>query len=265
MRLGRAKAARKTLKFYSINCNIKPPYKIILDGNFLAAIIKQNVPLLERLERLLQTDKFTIYTLRSALDELNLLPGEVFQQARQFGLDECQIIERKSIPKSNHGATDADSSGESTPKQDIMNLVRNGNEAGWFVATQDETLADKIRQFPNVPQMRLAKALLLLESPSSSSRRYAMREEKGKQSSGGGTMTSEERDLVQRLKEEKSSGRKRQRLGGEGFDDSSMRKKQKAKGPNPLSCKKKKSDSQLKSDSKKRNRRRKKNETYDGT
>ena len=43
MKHGRAKAARKTLKFFSLNANIKPPYNVILDGNFLAAAVKYKV------------------------------------------------------------------------------------------------------------------------------------------------------------------------------------------------------------------------------
>jgi len=228
MRLGRAKAARKTLKFYSINSNINPPYKVILDGNFLAALAKQKMEAVffERLERLLHTHKFTVYTLRSALDELNLLPGEVFLEARRFGLDELEILERRDIP----GAKE-----DSNPKQDILSLVKNGNPDGWFIATQDESLSDKIRDLPNVPQMRLARAALILESPSSSSRRSAMREERGKQSTGGGMMTNDERELVQRLRDERT--KKRQRPSDDV--DDAPRRKHKAKGPNPLSCKKK--------------------------
>lgn len=97
MRHGRAKAARKTLKFFSLNCNIKPPFKILVDGNFLATAVKQKVPLYDRIGKTLQNQAFTLYICRSALDELNALPGPVFQEARQFGLDECIIIEREEI------------------------------------------------------------------------------------------------------------------------------------------------------------------------
>lgn len=265
MRLGRAKASRKTLKFYSINAGITAPYKIILDGNFLAAIVKQKmqVVIFERLERLLSTHKFTVYTTRSALEELNVLPGEVFEQARQFGLDDCEIIERKDIGHSTSAdakqTADSNSNAKSNPKQDIIKLVQNGNPDKWLVATQDETLADKIRSMPNVPQMRLARASLIIESPSSSSRRNALYEEKGKQSTGGGTMTNEERELLDRLRDEKARKRQRSRSGnGNGArDDETQRKRHKAKGPNPLSCKKKKGESVAKTDGKKRNRRKK--------
>jgi len=254
MRHGRAKAARKTLKFYAINAGIKPPYKIILDGNFLAATVQQKVPIFDRLHKLLQAEEFRIYTTRSALDELNALPGEMFQEARRFGLDECEIIERRDIPG---GGAKIDSN----PKQDIKALTRNGNVEGWFVATQDQDLSDKIRGYVNVPQMRLARAVLIMESPSSASRKYAQMEEKGKQMTGGGTMTHDEKELIDKMKdvEEKKVQEAEEQLSA---DVGQQRRKRKAKGPNPLSCKKKKTASDGPAlESKKRVRRRKKKES----
>ena len=248
MRHGRAKAARKTLKFYAINANLKAPYKIILDGNFLAATVQQKVPLFDRLHKLLQGSEFQIHTTRSALDELDALPGEMFQEARQFGLDECEIIERCYIP----GGAKKDSN----PKQDIKALVRNNNTEGWFVATQDEDLSDKIRGYVNVPQLRLARAVLLLEAPSSASRKYAMLEEKDKQMSGGGTMTHDERELIEKMKDvERKDLEEKEQLADDGGQ---QRRKRKAKGPNPLSCKKKKGAADTSApETKKRNRRKK--------
>lgn len=248
MRHGRAKAARKTLKFYTINANLKAPYKIILDGNFLAATVQQKVPLFDRLHKLLQGSEFKIHTTRSALDELDALPGEMFQEARQFGLDECEIIERCYIP----GGAKKDSN----PKQDIKALVRNNNTEGWFVATQDEDLSDKIRGYVNVPQLRLARAVLLLEAPSSASRKYALLEEKDKQMSGGGTMTHDERELIVKMKDaERKDLEEKEQLAD---DVGQQRRKRKAKGPNPLSCKKKKGAADASApESKKRNRRKK--------
>lgn len=255
MRHGRAKAARKTLQFYALNGNIKAPYKIIFDGNFLAAIIKQKVPIFDRLNKLLQHAQFTAYTTRTALDELALIPGEMFEQARQFGLDECEIIEHRDVPNAQPGK-------DSNPKMDIKNLTRGGNKDGWFICTQDEDLSDTIRQFPNVPQMRLTRGVLILEAPSSASRRKANEEESGKQSTGGGTMTNQEKELVERIKAQEEKKRKRQEE--EEYNESAQqRRKKKAKGPNPLSCKKKK-DSDTKSDGKKRNRRKKKSSAAAG-
>jgi U3 small nucleolar RNA-associated protein 23 len=260
MRHGRAKAARKTLKFYSINGNIKPPYKIILDGNFLAATVQQKVPLFDRMHKLLQSEEHRIYTTRSALEELNALPGDEFQEARRFGLDECEIIERRDIP-SGGGGGGANNDIASNPKQDIKALTRNNNVEGWFVATQDQDLSDAIRGYVNVPQMRLTRAVLILEAPSSASRKYAQLEEKGKQMTGGGTMTHDERELIEKMKD--ADKKKVQQEEEQVVADlGQQRRKRKAKGPNPLSCKKKKNAADGPAvESKKRVRRRNKKES----
>mmetsp|Transcript_2014 Transcript_2014/g.3654 ORF Transcript_2014/g.3654 Transcript_2014/m.3654 type:complete len:269 (+) Transcript_2014:136-942(+) len=266
MRHGRAKLARKTLKFYSINANIKPPYKVILDGNFMVAAIKQKLPITERLKKLLQDESFTIYTTRSILDELNSIPGECFQQARQFGLDECDIIEREDIlTSSSANIDDSRTSNQklgSIPKEDIFAMVKNGNPNGWFIATQDEDLSDKIRGIVNVPLIRLARAVLLLEGPSSATRKDVQYREKGKQMTGGGTMTHDERELISKLK---NAEKKSKEIQVDHTADSvgQLRRKRKAKEPNPLSCKKKTKIEEPKPEKKKRIRKRKKGSKED--
>lgn len=204
------------------------------------------VPLIERLKKLLQGNEFQIYTTRSALEELNTLPGEAFQKARQFGLDECIILEKKDISNCSKEGGDVKGSpvDQKTfdPKEDIVKLVQGGNDQGYFVATQDEKLSDKIRErLAYVPQMRMARGgVLIFESPSANSRRHAMREERGKQSTGGGTMTKEEKQLIDKLREERIRTKKELQQQANSVV-TGERKKRKAKGPNPLSCKKKKS------------------------
>lgn len=139
MRHGRAKAARKTLKFYSLAGKIKAPYKVLLDANFIASCIRQKIPLHDRLNRLLQGERFGLLVTRAALRELDFLAGackeeakvDILLTAKQFGLDECEILE-----------DDADASaGDSMTK-----LVTDGNPEGYFIATQDEQLSDKLRR-----------------------------------------------------------------------------------------------------------------------
>jgi len=306
MRHGRAKAARKTLKFFSLNGNIKPPYKVILDGNFIANAMKNKVPLFERIDKLLQNDKQSIKLIvcRSALDELNTLPGDIMKEARQFGLDECDIMEREFIPKYKNKTDDTATTQKQHSKKkreqlakhehhnnntnnnsieqmgeaakDIISLITNGrdgdaiindwtlldeknggpnNNQGYFIATQDENLANLLRNMPNVPLFRLSRGVLLLESPSSASRKYCMKVERSKQFTGGGAMTEEERDIIHSAKR---AERKKKRLEldetNKRFHDPNSskkgrftsaveggRKKRKAKEPNPLSCKKRKS------------------------
>lgn len=262
MRHGRAKAARKTLQFYALNAGIQSPYKVVLDGNFLVAAIRQKVPLFERLGKTLQKTDFTFYVTRSALDELASLPGDLFQQARQFGLDECEIIERNTIPgkkkqekKKGAGDVDNDDSeeGKSSPSSlgepgdDIRHLVTDGhNRRGYLIGTQDEALSDALRGLPYVPQLRLSRGVLLLEAPSAASRRQATSQERSKMMSGGGLATKEEKEMVAAVREKDRAVRKRKAedarkaaaAGGAGNNDYDRRMKKKAKGPNPLSCRK---------------------------
>lgn len=251
MRHGRAKAGRKTLRFYSINALINAPYKVILDGNFIAASIKQKVPLFERLQKLLGTNEFTIYITRSALNELAALPGELFQSARQFGLDECEIIEPTQNAQENKQDQNDD---VSSPSAHIISLVKDNNPQGYFVATQDEELSNKLREMVFVPQMRLVRAVLILEAPSAASRRHAMYNERNKQSTGGGLMTQDEKELVQKMKQKLRDDAKKLKDASAPIE----RRKQKAKGPNPLSCKKRKLEEKMEGEKKKRTRRRKK-------
>lgn len=277
MKHGRAKAARKTLKFFSLNANIKPAYKVILDGNFLAAAMRYKVPLFDRIGKILQTNEFTLFVTRSALVELDNLPKDnpIFSDARQFGLDECEIIERfekNSSSSSNKKRKDNESNNDNdeeekeeelTPSQDIQNLVKDGNKQGYFVATQDKKLSDALRNMIYIPQMWLTKGVLIFDTPSAVSRKASQRDEREKQKTGGGTMTPDESELIQRLRAERIRKNNQVKgVGGGGRGDGNMRGKRKASEPNPLSCKKKKTNQKQPSgdgSTKKKRRKRNKN------
>lgn len=301
MRHGRAKAARKTLKFYSRNSSGRiggdgsdpPPYRVLCDGNFLAASVRHKIPLRDRITKILQqggdTKKVELLVLRSALDELKGLAdahaggqeagegeegeaeaeaeaGAVFRAAWQFGLDECEIVERDAaVPRAEDekakGGGDAGKKGAAElgdPARDILRLVTGSsasgggksarredvppNPAGYLVGTQDEALAGVLRSMPLMPQLRLSRVVLLLEAPSAASRRYAAGLERRKERSGGGLMTDQEREMISTVRKQDRAdargAREREKKEEERSGGFERRKKRKAKGPNPLSCKK---------------------------
>jgi U3 small nucleolar RNA-associated protein 23 len=272
MRHGRAKAARKTLKFFRINANIKPPYKVLVDGNFIVTALRQKVPVRDRISKVLQNQLFDLFVCRSILDELSKIPGEVNQQARQWGLDECKIIEQKSIPPLNHdhakpSAADGKISSDPSTTSDSAKKRKRGddektklfsesrdhihrlvsecedgihNRKGFLVATQDENLSDKLRNLPNIPILHLSRGVLLLEAPSAISRQVSLQEEKGKQQTGGGTMTEHEKEILRRMKDKERRKREEERSKNNALIGE--RRRHKAKGPNPLSCKKRKKE-----------------------
>lgn len=191
---------------------------------------------------------------------------DVFARARRYGLDECVIIEdaggdyddvadekgdmkiamKRNAPSSTSITIEGLSSEAS---KDIYKLATVGmnNSNSYFVATQDDSLSDALRAVPYVPILRLGRAVLLLESPSAASRQHAGTSERNKLRNAGGTMTSEERDMLHSVKrrdalqrgEDARAERKEleMRSRGEIGGSYSNRKRKRAKGPNPLSCK----------------------------
>merc|ERR1711976_642514 len=144
--------------------------------------------------------------------------NELFAQARQFGLDECEIIEKSESAGTNEkDAAENDDLDDDTPSpsQEIINLVKDGNKHKYFVATQDKALSDKLRDMVYVPQLWLTRGVLLFDTPSAASRKVAQREERVKQKTGGGTMRSDDKESATReqykqlrTKKEKGKGTK---------------------------------------------------------
>jgi len=283
MRHGRAKATRRTLKFYSLNSNgtIRTPYSVLCDGTFLAASVRQKVPLCDRISKILQGEKFALYVCRSALDELKKLAdahgdgdgdegeGSVFRDARQFGLDECEIIEEGEIPPTQGKGEEQEAelgAGEGVVRlASTVAATRGGertpNSRGFIVGTQDEDLSDILRSLPLVPQMRLSRGVLFLESQSSASMRYAAGMERRKERSGGGSMSKGEAETVKAVREEdrvKRAEDRRIKAAAELRKSGMERRKTKARGANPLSCKKRKAVEVKGPPAEKKKRRRKK-------
>jgi rRNA-processing protein FCF1 len=322
MRHGRAKAARKTLRFYELNAGFRTsgaPYQVLLDGNFLVAAARQKLltysntnntdssadTLHHRLSKLLQGSPYELCVCRAALTELEEVAkemsansggesantdnsggesseggggggaAEIFTTARQWGIDECYVLEESEYTNSTTTTTNSDSETTAKEKKHNNNHSKNKNneEDGensvaarkaiqflvtgtksksasgttvtsksnphqFFVATQDEVLSNYIRQkVPYCPVVRMSQSVLLLEAPSSLSRHFVNKQETNKQSAKG-VMTLEEKTLIDKVKARKRKAvqaeREQQKLVSKV-----VRTKSKAKGPNPLSCKKK--------------------------
>lgn len=276
MRIKRAKAARRTLQFFRRHGDVSPPYHVLLDGTFLVACLRQKLPLRERLTKLLQNEPYRLYTTQSALDELGSLGdkqgnnsngndndkdrdegdgGSLFERARQLGNNECDEVLDVAAPDGADANAD-DVAALGRVGADVLRTVSEEASATRFlVATQDETLADRLRRRPRilVPIVRLSRSVLILEAPSAACRRRAETMETRKLRDAGGTMTREEREWLDdvRKRERKERQQKRReeeekrieterRIAGPTAIVEEGRRKRRAKGPNPLSCKKRK-------------------------
>ena len=234
MRHGRAKAARKTLQFFRLSVGITAPYQVVLDGTFLVAMITQKVPLRDRLDRTLQHQEYSLQVTRSSLKELEKLfqasNNELFQQARQWGLDNSdKIIEDADIPEQT---TDTEKDFLGLAGREIQTLIKRTPQ--YLVCSQDESLLDVLRSMGTTPVLRLSRGVLLLENPSKSSQSRAISQERAKWSVTG-NIREHEKMLVDHVKQ--IHRRDREHTQNSVFKP--VRLKGKAKGPNPLSCKKK--------------------------
>jgi U3 small nucleolar RNA-associated protein 23 len=251
MRHGRAKAARKTLQFFARQ-GVTPPFVVLVDGTFLVQAMVHKVPIIERIEKLLQHARFTLQVARSSLKELEVLARHVpeakrdaIAHARQWGLDECEIIEG-DVPKV---AIETEGEDLGIPGQDIGKLVQS-HAHSYVVATQDEALLNVLRNRGECPLLRLSRGVLLLENPSKAAQNRARYQEQKKYSHSA--VNQSERQLAKSVKDET-------RQEQQSMFQQTTRTKRKAKGPNPLSCKKKKSSEASGETTHQRKRRRKGN------
>jgi U3 small nucleolar RNA-associated protein 23 len=238
MRHGRAKAARKTLQFFERTRDFKPPYHVLLDGTFCVAAANVNIPVWERLQRLLQVkggdeNSLRLYVCKSSLEEMEVLgkqanneKKESIQSALVWARENCTVLDQFPEPERENQLPKAYHKQLSTPAQELFRLATLET---YFLCSQDEVLLDLCRT-RGVPCIRLSRTVLLLEHASKAANKLAAKQERQKVRS----VTESEKQLVDVIQQELKSKQQQQPL-------TQQRMVKKAKGPNPLSCKKKRS------------------------
>ena len=219
---------KKTLNFYKYIFKFDSPFKIIIDGNFAAMALNKKFEMKSSLEKLLG-------------EKVNLIiPSCIFKEVQSIeskipGL--LKLLSQYKIEECKHGLL--------SPTNCIRDYIGNKNQFKYFVATQDNFLRIQLRKIPGVPLIFFEQNMLLMDKPSkisieSSERRENLKEDPQKKEKKLLNEKKEEiRDfLVAEFKESKYYKRKQEeyklnKLMG------NIRKK--AKGPNPLSVKKKNS------------------------
>ncbi|KAF0699345.1 Aste57867_10061 [Aphanomyces stellatus] len=209
MRYLRAKHIRKALRQFQFLCGIKPPYKVLLDGNFIAMCIKMHVDIAVRVPKFLQTDKCTYFVTRAVLDELKLLSdadGDMlaaYESARKF-----EVVESKTDDVT----------------QAMLAAVGDRNDKKYIVATQETELRAQLRRVPGVPLIYLNRSVLVFEDMSEATLKISRKD-----------------DLVKMAKLNDHEKRKLDSITDrvvETQPEKKARLVKRAKGPNPLSVKK---------------------------
>lgn len=246
MRLKKQKRHRKVVRFFSACFGFREPYKVLCDGTFIHHLLLHDLtPADDSLSNLLGA-RVLIFTSRCVIGELTSL-GESHAMAVEAS---HQII---TAMCDHEKRVDAETC--------IQSIIGESNSEHFFLATQDSELRKKFREVPGVPVIYGLRNSLFLEQPSLNQRDFVKsteekrlhmneseykkiwkRELKEKLTSAAAISTSVEEDFVKR--------NRNNLVRTLGMVDKVRFKKRRAKGPNPLSCKKKKKQIEGTSDTK---------------
>ncbi|KAG3115089.1 hypothetical protein PI124_g6146 [Phytophthora idaei] len=218
MRYLRAKGIRKALRQFHFLCGIKPPYKVLLDGNFIAMCLQMKVDVHERVPKYLQVKQHEceFYVPRAALDELKTLgetTKEAYELAKSFKVaevyDQSQDEKQETVDVS----------------KSIQRIIGERNDRKFVVCTQEVELRKALRLVPGVPLLYLNRSVLVFEEISRATLAIVRQEEKANMAK----LDVNEKRKLEQMQEGES---------GESHEEQQRLKKKRAKGPNPLSAKK---------------------------
>uniref|UniRef100_A0A0M3IP47 rRNA-processing protein UTP23 homolog n=1 Tax=Ascaris lumbricoides TaxID=6252 RepID=A0A0M3IP47_ASCLU len=201
MKVKRYKRAQRVLTVYRYNFGFEAPFRVLLDGTFAMAALKNKINLREQMPKYLN-EEVEMCVTKCVLHELEQLGSALYGAlhiCKQFTVVQCPHEPMRS-------ASDC-----------LRHMARRmKNRTKYFIATQDNILADSLRQIPGTPILFIKYKGILIERVSTATLQEMER-------------PKDELDAIKALK--------KQIMGDEVMK---KRKRKKISGPNPLSVKKKK-------------------------
>ncbi|GAV91261.1 Fcf1 domain-containing protein [Cephalotus follicularis] len=244
MRLKRQKKHRKAVKFYKACYGFRHPYKVLCDGTFIHHLLTYRLTPADHSLSNLLGDSVTLFTTKCAIVELKRL-GKSYSES----IDAAHSLITARCDHDKIKNADAC----------IMDVVGENNSEHFFVATQDAHLRQKLQLVPGVPLVFGLRNSLLLEKPSAVQLQFAKasEEERLHMSESEYKMLKKRTERLLKTEDIRASSDGNEDVGDQesamkavrkthtvhkrlGVKDGPQFKRKKAKGPNPLSCKKKK-------------------------
>ncbi|KAF9600018.1 hypothetical protein IFM89_002491 [Coptis chinensis] len=240
MKVKKQKRHRKAVRFYTACFGFHEPYKILCDGTFIHHLLSNQIPLDgHALSNTLggSTKLFTTRCVMAELKSLGASYSDSFRAAGSLITARCDHEKRKSA------------------KECIEEVIREDNSEHFFVASQDIDLRKKFQEVAGVPVMYGLRNALFLDPPSQSQRKLANEMEEKRlhvtqseyevlvksgrsnlatETAGDAPDTHEDQVGMEESQSRKYPGRRVSNVM-----DKARFKRKRAKGPNPLSCKKK--------------------------
>ncbi|PKK34362.1 hypothetical protein A306_00001253 [Columba livia] len=217
--------------FYKHNFHFREPFQVLLDGTFCQAALRNKIQIREQLPGYLG-GAVQFCTTRCVLKELESL-GKALYGAKL-------IAQRFEVRNCSHHKDPVSGS------VCLLSMIEDGNPHHFFIATQDQDLANKVKRKAGIPLLFIIQNTMVLDKPSPKSLAFVQKLQMNQ------LVPEHQKQSIVELKEKeglvKQEGEKR-------------RKRKRAGGPNPLSClkkkKKKTQEGQEPSAEKKKRRKRK--------
>ncbi|KAG8996358.1 hypothetical protein FRB94_012342 [Tulasnella sp. JGI-2019a] len=206
MRQKRAKVYRKLMTMYQDTFGFRTPFQILCDASFC-----------------LEGTRTGLFTLSNTAK----IMAKLVQESSTLMITQCCI---KELYKLDQDAPDAIALSKTFSRrycnhkeplagdQCIASVIGSENKTRYLVASQSDSLRSRLRRLPGVPLIHIKRAVLVCEPPSDA------------------TMSKKAE-----MEDASLHPQKRELPGGQEAEEAPPMKKRKgAKGPNPLSVKKKK-------------------------
>ncbi|XP_002737571.1 rRNA-processing protein UTP23 homolog [Saccoglossus kowalevskii] len=210
MKIKRYKLARKYLSFYRHNYGFRQPHQILIDGTFCKAALHFKINIKDQMSK--------------------YLGGEI-----QLLTTQCCILEAESLGASTYGAMlvlkrfqlrICGHRNNPVPAAEcIQSMIGADNSHHYFVATQDPGLSRQMQKVAGIPLLYINNAINFAK-PSIITTKTAERSIQKKI-----RPSQQEHETIKKLKSF---------VGTDKIETKIQRRRKIAKGPNPLSCKKKK-------------------------
>lgn len=207
MRRTRTKKSKRIITFYQRTFQFRQPYQIILDAEFVQTALLSKIFLKEQLKSLL-LGNIKLMTTPCIISYLKNQGDEYFGAyvaCKQYEPRRCM----HSDPLS--------------PDQCIKSIIGDSNRVKCIIATQNESLSTELSLIPGVPIIHIYRGILILDPIANSSRHSKSMLEQSKS-----RISEKEKKFLQLI------------APIEPIPTTKHPVHKKAKGPNPLSIKKKK-------------------------
>lgn len=207
MRLKRTKVYKRAMLMYQHQFGFREPYQVLVDGTLIHASLQNHFPIQDLIPKTLLAPALLVVT-PCVIHELGQL-GKSFSQStftalKKYDRRQC----RHATPIS--------------ARECLQSLVADGNPNRYCIASQDQHLRANCRKIPGIPLIYMNNNVVILEPPSPASLNHVENQEARKREP-----TSLERDSLHKTKKTRTL---------------KVKKRKGPAAPNPLSCKKPKTE-----------------------